>query len=1218
MTTIKRLNLRHIALCCFYLLFFIYSTVPVYSEPVSSDSLKKISESFPKSMTASDSTFIKDTINFSTKTYFNILGSAIGLNSMHSVDIDHDGIIDLICSASNSTWGHGNLWYILNYDPVTKKYFTVWNSAPYSSLISVINTFDLNGDGNYEVVVGLENGNIQLIDGATRELKTEVKIDYNGINSINFGDADNDTHNELIISTLSSTFILDPLTLKTKFTISKGSSNALVGNIDDNLSNEIVLSTGSVYRIVNDSVSKVKELTDNFNGKIELADLDNDSKLEVVLAHNCYGIDIIDADSNKIKKTFPANHDISALLVQDVNGDGKKEIIYGDGQWGSVHCLNSVTGEELWSVENPGYGVTNINVADLDKDGNLELIWAAGYNDSGDDYLYVYDLKNKTTDWRNKYIFGPFTVVKTGDINGDHIDDIVSIGEIYNDLDYMKAIIVIDGSTGKLLWEDNNLINNDEFGDFSIKDINNDGFGEIVVACNGGGTRFLIVNGKDFSYKYISSMYPVQSIGTMLIEDVNNDGKLEIVAANPANIFLVNPYNWSILKTIPIPNPNSGDLWQPLIKHCDINGDGKKELVFCNGLISIVNMNNYSVTQTTDNDFVNTDIFDYNKDGINDIIACTTNGEIGILNGRTLSYINLLKPENSRIESVRTIVSQNDIVFIYSYDGRINFYINNYKRIVSQYFGDYTANKEGMQFLQTANGKVLIFGTSTSILSIPPIYYPCASMEIGIEKNEVSCGLKDGYINLNVKGGSGHYSYLWNNNSTLSSLNGLVAGKYSVKISDDAKCVKTRRFDLKSAYIDISANVQNLNCKTKGAIELTVNHLTEPYSIKWSDNSSNLNKTGLNPGFYSVEIADSKNCHYQQNFSIKADTIDFNNYVRDISCFSKNDGYISIYTSNYYGNFQYLWNNGTNYSYLSNLSDGNYSVIITDMFNCTKQLQFEIHRPTEINYDISTYSDNILTYTPEGKAKIKDITGGTFPYRVYWPAFSRYSDSINGMVNGAYSFSVIDGKNCTVKDTAVIDENSAYFEDFGLSLNNKKVIANKDTCFDAFQTIELAKNNGLFEVDSLAKVSLIAGIKIIMNSGTHIKNGAVFCARITSEDCFCPCDLISGSNDPKSSWVNDSSISLLWGKVDRNNKIEFTAYPNPTSDKFRISLNNSNQEQDLLINIYNLYGQMVKCFVTKDIANMEFSLKDRIAGVYFIKLRQGKFTGISRIIKYDR
>jgi hypothetical protein len=130
----------------------------------------------------------------------------------------------------------------------------------------------------------------------------------------------------------------------------------------------------------------------------------------------------------------------STPAIADVNGDGKPEVVIwlrdvGEGDRGSIVAFEGATGRELWRVEarDPGGIEPNVSAADLDGDGDAEVLWngacdgftivdgAAGrvvYRDlrvassSGRDHPAIADadadgrLEVVTGDDRGLYVFG--------------------------------------------------------------------------------------------------------------------------------------------------------------------------------------------------------------------------------------------------------------------------------------------------------------------------------------------------------------------------------------------------------------------------------------------------------------------------------------------------------------------------------------------------------------------------------------------------------------------------------------------------------------------------------------------------------------------------------------------------------------------------------------------------------------------------------------------
>ncbi|WP_160164094.1 T9SS type A sorting domain-containing protein [Nafulsella turpanensis] len=65
-----------------------------------------------------------------------------------------------------------------------------------------------------------------------------------------------------------------------------------------------------------------------------------------------------------------------------------------------------------------------------------------------------------------------------------------------------------------------------------------------------------------------------------------------------------------------------------------------------------------------------------------------------------------------------------------------------------------------------------------------------------VVENNSSCGMPAGSISVSVNGGAAPYSYIWNNGSQSSNLEGLAAGSYTLTLIDANKCVAIRSFTI--------------------------------------------------------------------------------------------------------------------------------------------------------------------------------------------------------------------------------------------------------------------------------------------------------------------------------------------------------------------------------------------------------------------------------------
>lgn len=672
-----------------------------------------------KSVEITQSSDSKIPMNTKIDNLYSIMGTSIGRNSMHSVDIDHDGTLDLICSATSQNYGTPNYWYVMNYNPADSSWNQVWVSKQETNQFNTLEIIDFNNDGNYKILLGFDNGTIKIYDGATKELLKNVSPVTEKINSIVYADADNDSLKDIVISCDYNTYILNSETFAQEYKINKGANYVRVGKLDDNNQNEIVLSSGYIYKLDHKTLTTVWNFNTSGEGYVELSDIDSDSKQEVVFAQAWQHIYVYDADSKTTKYGINTNLDIQSLLLTDINNDGIDEIIYGDGQWGSVFCYNSVTQAQIWKVNNPEHGVAAINYADLNNDGIKELIWSAGWTSTGSDYLYIYNVDENKLLWRSDDIVGPFYAVAYGDVDGDGKDDIVAVS-YESESGYEGGILlIIDAETNQLKWKSNSKFLYQVWTglfNVAIVDIDNDGKNEILIAAGQTYTgEIWIIDGKEHTIKS-SHLFWNENLSefyALTVDDIDQDNQKELIVATSSSVYVIDPTDWSIKWEV----SGSTNYTKPIVKTADINGDGQKEIIVCQQNIQVINSTDHSYWTTSGAEYTNIDISDINEDGISDIVASTSDGHIVVMDGSSKSVINDIAPESSKITSVRVLKSGNSLFYVYCCDGKINLYQNNSNCGVSEYLGEHTGDIESFKLINSKAGSAeLLIGTSMSVL----------------------------------------------------------------------------------------------------------------------------------------------------------------------------------------------------------------------------------------------------------------------------------------------------------------------------------------------------------------------------------------------------------------------------------------------------------------------------------------------------------------------
>lgn len=176
----------------------------------------------------------------------------------------------------------------------------------------------------------------------------------------------------------------------------------------------------------------------------------------------------------------------------------------------------------------------------------------------------------------------------------------------------------------------------------------------------------------------------------------------------------------------------------------------------------------------------------------------------------------------------------------------------NYKyRAKAISYGNTCGNYTAMQF---ANSSSLL----TSVANVKP-----------------SCsGDADGSITVTPLNGVAPFSYIWSNGSTTNSSGSVIAGFYTVTITDAAGEVAISTFEIKNPElitVGISKVGNNLNAMPEGG--------TPPYTYSWSNGEIYASNNNISFGTYSVTVTDSKGCEAQQTFVYSSLGIDLTQQV---------------------------------------------------------------------------------------------------------------------------------------------------------------------------------------------------------------------------------------------------------------------------------------------------------------------------------------------------
>jgi gliding motility-associated-like protein len=380
--------------------------------------------------------------------------------------------------------------------------------------------------------------------------------------------------------------------------------------------------------------------------------------------------------------------------------------------------------------------------------------------------------------------------------------------------------------------------------------------------------------------------------------------------------------------------------------------------------------------------------------------------------------------------------------------------------------GGYTYNWSSIPTQTTASASNLAAGNYTvsvrdanNCLSLASVIIsqPATSLNASITNvQNVKCKTNaTGSATVVANGGSGSYSYLWNSTPTQSTsiANGLVAGNYTVTVTDNNGCIipvtKTITITEPAAILNATSssplfNGSNISCfgGNNGSINLSPTGGTSAYSFSWNGpsgyTSTSEDINTLVAGTYSVLITDANACTKIYTTTLTQPTLlNLSATVTPATCPSFNDGAITLVASGGTAAYNYSWSGPLSFTATtastSSLVAGNYSLTVNDANGCIKSSVYTVTQPGAIAITNSVSSfvggKNVSCYGyNDGAISSVNVTGGTPVYTYLWTgpsSFTSTTANISGLYAGNYQLVVTDGAGCVANKLITLTQPNA-------------------------------------------------------------------------------------------------------------------------------------------------------------------------------------------------
>jgi len=313
-------------------------------------------------------------------------------------------------------------------------------------------------------------------------------------------------------------------------------------------------------------------------------------------------------------------------------------------------------------------------------------------------------------------------------------------------------------------------------------------------------------------------------------------------------------------------------------------------------------------------------------------------------------------------------------------------------------------------------------------------------------------GAATGAIDITVSGGTPGYTFSWSNGETTEDISGLVAGDYTVVVTDANGCTfeKTYKVVQPGSGMTLTSTKEDILCNggATGSIDLMVAGGAPPYTYSWTNGSSTQDLSGLVAGNYNVTVTDDNGC----TASLAAPVVILQPEALSIELTKTNanatalcaNGTATATVTGGTGAYTYLWDDplaqttatatGLSGNFLGGIT---YTVLVTDENGCEAEQSVIITCVQDCDAVISvgnvinvlckggdTGSASVQASSVANPSATFTYTWNTTPPQIDAGVLAGTPSTISGQTAGVYTVSVtIDGTLCQpVEESVTITE----------------------------------------------------------------------------------------------------------------------------------------------------------------------------------------------------
>ncbi len=287
----------------------------------------------------------------------------------------------------------------------------------------------------------------------------------------------------------------------------------------------------------------------------------------------------------------------------------------------------------------------------------------------------------------------------------------------------------------------------------------------------------------------------------------------------------------------------------------------------------------------------------------------------------------------------------------------------------------------------------------------------------------------NGTATVNADGGIPPYDYEWDTGETTQTITDLAPDIYYVTVTDDNGCTveasaEVEEFICPTLTIEYEQLNPTCNGNCNGSIEIiNVINGVSPITYLWSTGDETENILNLCAGTYSITITDADNCTATQSFDvIEPDELLANATATDETAYGAQDGTAISNPAGGTSPYEYAWSTGATSQSIVNLAPGEYTVTVTDYYDCQSIETVTVQEFICPDLTIIATQENVSCYNAcDGYIIIEEVTNGVEPFDYNW-SNGESGNAIDNLCEGTYSVTVTDDKNCEVIESYTITQ----------------------------------------------------------------------------------------------------------------------------------------------------------------------------------------------------